>query len=72
MNKIEIVHQVYEKLDKKIPMKDLEKIFEKFLDVMSDELKKGNEVQLVDFGTFALAEKSIKLVIRKKINKSKK
>ena len=72
MNKIEIVHQVYEKLDKKIPMKDLEIIFEKFLDVMSDELKKGNEVQLVDFGTFALAEKSIKLVIRKKINKSKK
>ena len=37
-----------------------------------DELKKGNEVQLADFGTFALAEKSIKLVIRKKINKSKK
>ena len=30
MNKIEIVHQVYEKLDKKIPIKDLEKIFEKF------------------------------------------
>jgi len=72
MNKIEIVHQVYERLDKKIPMKDLEKIFDKFLDVMSDELKKGNEVQLADFGTFALADKSIKLVIRKKINKSKK
>ena len=30
MNKIEIVHQVYERLDKKIPMKDLEKIFELF------------------------------------------
>jgi nucleoid DNA-binding protein len=39
---------------------------------MSDELKKGNEVQLADFGTFALAEKSIKLVIKKKISKSKK
>lgn len=72
MNKIEVVYQVYEKLDKKIPMKDLEKIFEKFLDVMSVELKKGNEVQLADFGTFALAEKSIKSVIRKKITKSKK
>jgi DNA-binding protein HU-beta len=72
MNKIEIVHQVYERLDKKIPMKDLEKIFELFLNVMSDELKKGNEVQLADFGTFALAEKSIKLVIKKKISKSKK
>ncbi len=72
MNKIEIIHQVYERLDKKIPMKDLEKIFELFLNVMSDELKKGNEVQLADFGTFALAEKSIKLVIKKKISKSKK
>jgi len=72
MNKIEIVHQVYERLDKKIPMKDLEKIFELFLNVMSDELKKGNEVQLADFGTFALAEKSIKSVIKKKISKSKR
>ena len=60
MNKTEIVHQVYEKLNKKIPKKDLDKILVSVLDVMSDVLKRGEEIELAEFGTFSIAKKTIK------------
>ena len=35
-------------------------------------LKKGEEVQLSDFGTFSVADKTIKSVLRKKVVKKLK
>ena len=64
MNKSDIVRTVYEKLDKKISMKDLDLVLNTTLDLMADALKKGEEVQLADFGTFSLANKTIKPMIK--------
>lgn len=63
MNKSDIVRQVYEKLDKKTSMKELDSIIDALLDVMSDSLKRGEEVQLSDFGTFSIARNAIKPVM---------
>lgn len=63
MNKSDIVRTVYEKLHKKISMKDLDNVLNATLDVMSDALSKGEEIQLADFGTFSLADKTIKPMI---------
>lgn len=64
MNKSDIVRIIYEKLDRKIAMKDLDLILNTTLDVMADALEKGEEIQLADFGTFSLANKTIKPMIR--------
>ena len=64
MNKTEIVHQVYDKLGKKIPMKDLDNILNAVLDVMAEGLQKGEEVQLAEFGTFSIAKKTIQPAIK--------
>jgi nucleoid DNA-binding protein len=63
MNKSDIVRQVYERLDKKTTMKDLDSIIDTLLEVMSESLKRGEEVQLSDFGTFSIAKNSIKPVM---------
>jgi nucleoid DNA-binding protein len=62
MNKSDIVRQVYERLDKKTSMKELDSIIDTLLDVMSDSLKRGEEVQLSDFGTFSIAQDTIKSI----------
>ncbi|CAN1557086.1 HimA Bacterial nucleoid DNA-binding protein [Burkholderiaceae bacterium] len=63
MNKSDIVRQVYERLDKKTSMKELDSIIDTLLDVMSESLKRGEEVQLSDFGTYSIAKNSIKPVM---------
>jgi nucleoid DNA-binding protein len=62
MNKSDIVRQVYERLDKKTSMKELDSIIDTLLDVMSESLKRGEEVQLSDFGTFSIAQDTIKSI----------
>jgi len=37
--------------------KDAEKALKAFIDVVTDELKKGEKVQLVGFGTFEVSER---------------
>lgn len=64
MNKSDITRLVYEKLDKKHSMKELDVIIDSFLSVVSDALIKGDEVQLSDFGTFSLTQKSIQPVVK--------
>lgn len=44
-------------------MKELDSIIDTLLDVMSESLKRGEEVQLSDFGTFSIAKNSIKPVM---------
>ena len=55
MNKTELVAAVAEQAD--ISKKDAEKVLKAFVDVVTEEMKKGEKVQLVGFGTFELQEK---------------
>ena len=49
MNKTELIAAVAEKAE--ISKKDAEKALKAFTDVVTDELVKGEKVQLVGFGT---------------------
>ena len=53
MNKTELVAAVAEQAD--ISKKDAEKAF---VDVVTEEMKKGEKVQLVGFGTFEVSERA--------------
>ena len=50
MNKTELVSAMAEQAN--ISKKDAEQALKAFIDVVSDEMKKGEKVQLVGFGTF--------------------
>ena len=56
MNKTELVAAVAEQAD--ISKKDAEKALKAFVDVVSEEMKKGEKVQLVGFGTFEVSERA--------------
>ena len=55
MNKTELVAAMAEKSE--LSKKDAEKALKAFTDVVAEELKKGEKVQLVGFGTFEVAER---------------
>lgn len=55
MNKMELIAAVAESAE--ISKKDAEKALKAFVDVVSDELVKGEKVQLVGFGTFEVTER---------------
>ena len=56
MNKAELVAAVAEQAD--ISKKDAEKALKAFVDVVTEEMKKGEKVQLVGFGTFEVSERA--------------
>ena len=56
MNKTELVATVAEQAD--ISKKDAEKALKAFVDVVTEEMKKGEKVQLVVFGTFEVSERA--------------
>lgn len=56
MNKTELVAAVAENAD--ITRKDAEKAVRAFVDVVTEELKKGEKVQVVGFGTFEVVERA--------------
>ena len=56
MNKTELVAAIAEKAS--LSKKDSEKALKAFIDVVSDELKKGEKVQLVGVGTFEVIERA--------------
>ena len=56
MNKTELVAAVAEQAD--ISKKDAEKVLKAFVDVVTEEMKKGEKVQLVGFGTFDVSERA--------------
>ena len=56
MNKTELVAAVAEQAD--ISKKDAEKVLKAFVDVVTEEMKKGDKIQLVGFGTFEVAERA--------------
>ena len=56
MNKTELIAAVAEKAE--ISKKDSEKALKAFIDVVTDELKNGEKIQLVGFGTFEVRERA--------------
>ena len=56
MNKTELVAAIAESAA--LSKKDAEKALKAFVDVVADELKKGEKVQLVGFGTFEVSERA--------------
>ena len=56
MNKTELVAAIAD--EAAISKKDAEKALKAFTDVVAAELKKGNKVQLVGFGSFEVAERA--------------
>ena len=53
MNKTELVAAVAEQAD--ISKKDAEKALKAYVDVVTEEMKKGEKVQLLGFGTFEVS-----------------
>ena len=56
MNKTELVAAMAEKAE--LSQKDAEGALKAFIDVVTDELKKGEKVQLVGFGSFEVSERA--------------
>ncbi len=55
MNKTELVAAIADRAE--LSKKDVEKALKAFTDVVAEELKKGEKVQLVGFGTFEVSER---------------
>ena len=55
MNKTELVAAIADKAE--ISKKDSEKALKAFVDVVTEELKKGHKIQLVGFGTFEVSKR---------------
>ena len=56
MNKTELIAAMADQAG--LSKKDAEKALKAFTDIVSDELKKGEKIQLVGFGTFEVAERA--------------
>ncbi|MBQ3783615.1 MAG: HU family DNA-binding protein [Lachnospiraceae bacterium] len=56
MNKAELVAAIAEKTE--LSKKDSEKALKAFVDVVTEELTKGEKIQLVGFGTFEVSERA--------------
>ena len=56
MNKTELVAAIADKTE--LSKKDSEKALKAFIDVVGEELKKGEKIQLVGFGTFEVTERA--------------
>lgn len=54
MNKSDLVNEVSKRTD--VPVANVTKVVNAFLDVIGDELKEGNKVTLVNFGSFEAKE----------------
>lgn len=55
MNKAELIAAMAEKAE--LSKKDSEKALKAFVDVVTEELVKGEKIQLVGFGTFEVSER---------------
>ena len=56
MNKTELIAALVE--DTNLAKKDVEKVLNSFIDVVTRELKSGEKIQLIGFGTFEVAERA--------------
>ena len=56
MNKTELIAAIADQAE--LSKKDSEKALKAFVDVVTEELKKGHKIQLVGFGTFEVSERA--------------
>ena len=56
MNKTELIAAIADAAE--LTKKDAEKALKAFTDVVAEELKKGEKVQIVGFGTFEVSERA--------------
>ena len=56
MNKTELIAAIAERAE--LSKKDSEKALKAFVDVVTEELKKENKIQLVGFGTFEVSSRN--------------
>ena len=56
MNKTELIAAIAEQAE--ISKKDAEKALKAFVDVVTEQLKEGEKVQLVGYGTFEVSERA--------------
>ena len=56
MNRVELVAAMADKAG--LAKKDAEKALKAFTDVVAEELKKGEKIQFVGFGTFEVSERA--------------
>ena len=59
MNKAELVAAIADKTE--LSKKDAEAALKAFTDVVAEELKKGEKIQLVGFGTFEVSERAARI-----------
>jgi nucleoid DNA-binding protein len=71
VTKDDLIRELYERLGRKHTLKDLTVFVDATFETIADGLKRGEEIQLSDFGTFSLANKTIKPMI-KSVKKKKK
>lgn len=69
INKNDLAREIYEKSDKKIALKDANKIVTDLFNEMTNKLQEGNEIQINDFGTFSLSENIKQEIV--KVSKTK-
>ena len=67
MNKTELVAAISEKTE--LTKKDSEKALKALIDVVAEELKKGEKVQLVGFGTFEVSERAARRSEERRVGK---
>ena len=68
MNKAELVAAMAEKAE--LSKKDAEAALKAFTDVVAEELKKGEKIQLVGFGTFEVSERGFSASMFRSISKT--
>ena len=56
MNKVELVASMAEKAE--LTKVDAEKALKAFIEVVTEEMKKGEKIQLVGFGTFEVSKRA--------------
>lgn len=59
MNKAELVAAIADKAE--LSKKDAEKALKAFTDVVAEEMKKGEKIQLVGFGTFEVSSRAARV-----------
>jgi nucleoid DNA-binding protein len=69
VTKDDLIRDLHERLGRKHTLKDLTLFVDETFAVISDGLKRGEEIQLADFGTFSLAGKTMRSLL---VEKSKK
>ena len=57
MTKIDIIQDVYEKLEPRISKKDSARIVESVFDIIKDSLAKGEKIKISGFGNFVVRGK---------------